>query len=73
MDKNNKKTDKIIITDITNNSSSVAEIHTPVEVAHKAEEEARQERASDKEIEEHAHKEADLVKQDFEKLQEIKK
>ena len=53
--------DESNITDLTN-TSTAAEIHTSPE-------EARQEQIEDRQPEEHAHKEANLVKQEFEKLE----
>ena len=60
--------DESNITDLTN-TSTAAEIHTSPEEACQAEEKARQERIEDRQPEEHVHKEANLVKQEFEKLE----
>ncbi|KAG9299601.1 hypothetical protein G9A89_020772 [Geosiphon pyriformis] len=49
-----------------NDKSAPAEIHTSVEAARKAEEQARKERITDQSAEQHAHQEAKLVKQDLE-------
>ncbi|CAG8645350.1 7974_t:CDS:2 [Ambispora leptoticha] len=50
-----------------NQQPAPAEIHTSVENAHKAEELARAERILEqKRIEQHAHEEAQLVKQELE-------
>jgi len=49
----------------TKNTQTPAEVHTSAEDAKKAEEIARQERIQDNEAEKHAHKEANIVKQEL--------